>query len=195
MRAGPGARADHHRRRRRLTQAPEPRGHSFELRITCEDPATNLTPSSGTLTRIAWPSGAGIRVDSGVKEGDTVSPKFDSMMGKLIVTAQDRAAAVARVRRALGELVIEGVPTPASLFEQIFNDPDFTAENGHAFDISTKWLERTYLNREPGSLSAGQPASLSAGPRRRRRPPPSPSSSRSTTAASRSPCRRTSSTT
>lgn len=146
-----------------LTEAPEPRGHSFELRITCEDPATNLTPSSGTLTRIAWPSGAGIRVDSGVKEGDTVSPKFDSMMGKLIVTAQDRAAAVARVRRALGELVIEGVPTPASLFEQIFNDPDFTAENGHAFDISTKWLERTYLNREPGSLSAGQPASLSAG--------------------------------
>ena len=146
-----------------LTQAPEPRGHSFELRITCEDPATNLTPSSGTLTRIAWPSGAGIRIDSGVKEGDTVSPKFDSMMGKLIVTAQDRAAAVARVRRALGELVIEGVPTPASLFEQIFNDPDFTAENGHAFDISTKWLERTYLNREPGSLSAGQPASLSAG--------------------------------
>ena len=48
-------------------------------------------------------------------------------------------------------------------FEQIFNDPDFTAEHGHAFDISTKWLERTYLNREPGSLSAGQPASLSAG--------------------------------
>ena len=73
-----------------LTQAPEPRGHSFELRITCEDPATNLTPSSGTLTRIAWPSGAGIRIDSGVKEGDTVSPKFDSMMGKLIVTAQDQ---------------------------------------------------------------------------------------------------------
>ena len=98
-----------------LTPAPEPRGHSFELRITCEDPATNLTPELGHADPHRWPSGAGIRVDSGVKEGDTVSPKFDSMMGKLIVTAQDRAAAVARVRRALGELVIEGVPTPASL--------------------------------------------------------------------------------
>lgn len=145
-----------------LTAAAEPRGHSFELRITCEDPATNLTPSSGTLTRVVWPSGAGIRVDSGVKEGDTVSPKFDSMMGKLIVTAQDRATAVARVRRALGELVIEGVPTPASLFERIFNDPAFTAE-GREFDVSTKWLERTYLNREPSTTRSGQPASLTAG--------------------------------
>ncbi len=143
----------------KLTMAPEPRGHSFELRITCEDPATNLSPSSGTLTRVEWPSGPGIRVDSGVEEGDTVSPKFDSMMGKLIVTAQDRASAVARVRRALSELTIEGVPTPASLFEQIFNDPVFTAE-GQDFDVSTKWLERTYLNREPSSVRAGQPASL-----------------------------------
>ncbi|MBM6700338.1 biotin/lipoyl-binding protein [Bifidobacterium pullorum subsp. saeculare] len=146
-----------------LTKASEPRGHAFELRITCEDPATNLTPSSGTLTRVEWPSGPGIRVDSGVETGDTVSPKFDSMMGKLVVTAQDRAAAVARVRRALAELHIEGVPTPASLFEQIFNDDEFTAEHGHPFDISTKWLERKYLNRKPGSSAAGQPASLAGG--------------------------------
>ncbi|MBT1179947.1 biotin carboxylase N-terminal domain-containing protein [Bifidobacterium vespertilionis] len=143
-----------------LTPAPAPRGHSFELRITCEDPATNLTPSSGTLTRLAWPSGPGIRIDSGVQEGDTVSPKFDSMMGKLVVTAQDRQAAVARVRRALRELSIEGVPTPASLYAKIFADPRFTAEHGHPFDISTKWLERTYLNRAPQAVNSGQPASL-----------------------------------
>lgn len=93
-----------------LTRAPEPRGHAFELRITCEDPVTNLTPAAGTLTRVEWPSGPGIRVDSGVETGDTVSPKFDSMMGKLVVTAQDRASAIARVRRALKELHIEGVP-------------------------------------------------------------------------------------
>ncbi|MCH4209769.1 acetyl/propionyl/methylcrotonyl-CoA carboxylase subunit alpha [Bifidobacterium sp.] len=143
-----------------LNQVQQPRGHSFELRITCEDPATNLTPSSGTLSAIRWPSGPGIRVDSGVEEGDTVSPKFDSMMGKLVITAQDRPTAVARVRRALQELSIEGVPTPASLYEQIFNDPVFTAE-GHDFDVSTKWLEREYLNREPSTLASGQPASLS----------------------------------
>ncbi|OZG63765.1 carboxylate--amine ligase [Bifidobacterium hapali] len=144
-----------------LTEPPEPRGHSFELRITCEDPAKNLTPSSGTLTKLEWPSGPGIRIDSGVVEGDTISPKFDSMMGKLVVTAQDRAAAVARVRRALGELHIEGVPTPASLFEQVFRDDEFTAEHGHAFDVSTKWLERKYLGRAAAATRAGQPASLS----------------------------------
>ena len=136
------------------------RGHSFELRLTCEDPAKNLAPSSGTLTKLAWPSGPGIRVDSGVVEGDTVSPKFDSMMGKLVVTASDRAAAVARVRRALEELKVEGVPTPASLFEQIFNDDEFTAEHGVAYDVSTKWLERKYLNKEASSTKGGQPASM-----------------------------------
>lgn len=73
-----------------LTPAPAPRGHSFELRITSEDPATNLTPSSGTLERIVWPSGPGLRIDTGVEQGDTVSPKFDSMMGKVVITAQSR---------------------------------------------------------------------------------------------------------
>lgn len=142
-----------------LTQNHPSRGHSFELRITSEDPATNLTPSAGTLTKIEWPSGPGIRVDSGVEVGDSVSPKFDSMMGKLIVTAQNRDAAIARVRRALKELCIEGVPTPAKLFEQIFNDPDFTAQD-HDFDISTKWLEHKYLNRTAAAANGGQPASL-----------------------------------
>ena len=137
------------------------RGHSFELRLTCEDPAKNLAPSSGTLTSLRWPSGPGIRVDSGVVEGDTISPKFDSMMGKLVVTASDRAAAVARVRRALSELKVEGVPTPVSLFEQIFNDDEFTAEHGAAYDVSTKWLERKYLNKEAASSQGGQPASVS----------------------------------
>lgn len=144
-----------------LTKPGEARGHSFELRITCEDPATNLTPSSGTLTALRWPSGPGIRVDSGVVAGDTISPKFDSLMGKLVVTAQDRDSAVARVRRALGELKVEGVPTPASLFAEVFNDDEFTAEHGHEFDISTKWLERKYLNRTPDATRTGQPASLS----------------------------------
>ncbi|NMM98986.1 biotin carboxylase N-terminal domain-containing protein [Bifidobacterium olomucense] len=145
-----------------LTRAPEPRGHSFELRITSEDPAKNLTPGAGTLEKIQWPAGPGVRIDTGVEQGDTISPKFDSMMGKVIVTAQDRAAAVARVRRVLDELVIEGVPTPIPLFKEIFSNDDFTAEHNHPFAVSTKWLERTYLNRTPDSARAGQPASLGA---------------------------------
>ena len=143
-----------------LTRAPELRGHSFELRITSEDPATNLTPGSGTLEKIQWPAGPGVRIDTGVEQGDTISPKFDSMMGKLVVTASDRATAVARVRRALEEPKVEGVPTPASLFEQIFNDDEFTAEHGVAYDVSTKWLERKYLNKEASSTKGGQPASM-----------------------------------
>ena len=143
-----------------LTRAPELRGHSFELRITSEDPSTNLTPGSGTLEKIQWPAGPGVRIDTGVEQGDTISPKFDSMMGKLVVTASDRAAAVARVRRALAELEVQGVPTPASLFEQIFNDDEFTAEHGVAYDVSTKWLERKYLNKEASSTKGGQPASM-----------------------------------
>ncbi|NEG96307.1 ATP-grasp domain-containing protein [Bifidobacterium sp. SMB2] len=150
-----------------LTKAPAPRGHAFELRITSEDPATNLTPSSGTIESITWPSGPGIRIDTGVEVGDTVSPKDDSMMGKVIVTAQDRLAAVARVRRALRELSIEGVPTPAGLFQKIFTNPDFTAENGHPFEVTTKWLERNYLNAKPQAVSAGQPASVSGRDERR----------------------------
>lgn len=145
-----------------LTPASAPRGHSIELRITSEDPDTNLTPGAGTLERIVWPSGPGVRIDTGVVEGDTVSPKFDSMMGKVIVTAQDRLAAVARVRRVLDELTIEGVPTPIPLYRRIFRDDAFTAEHGHPFSVTTKWLEHTYLNREPDAASAGQPASLSA---------------------------------
>lgn len=147
----------------RVTPAPAPRGHSFELRITSEDPRTNLTPAAGTLERVEWPSGPGVRVDSGVREGDTISPKFDSMMGKLIVTAHDRPAALARVRRALAELAIEGVPTPVELYRQVFDDPDFTAGDAAGFQVSTKWLERKYLTREPAAASAGQPASLSGG--------------------------------
>lgn len=145
-----------------LTHAPSPRGHSFELRITSEDPQSNLTPSAGTLETVRWPSGPGVRVDSGVLEGDTISPKFDSMMGKLIVTASDRAAAVARVRRALDEIEITGVPTPVELYRTVFADDEFTAEHGAGFAVSTKWLERKYLNREPASTRAVQPASLSA---------------------------------
>ncbi len=137
------------------------RGHSFELRLTCEDPAKkNPGAELRHADQARMAVRPGIRVDSGVVEGDTVSPKFDSMMGKLVVTASDRATAVARVRRALEELKVEGVPTPASLFEQIFNDDEFTAEHGVAYDVSTKWLERKYLNKEASSTKGGQPASM-----------------------------------
>ena len=145
-----------------LTQAPAPRGHSFELRITSEDPERNLTPGAGTISALRLPSGPGVRVDFGVTEGSVISPKFDSMMGKIIVTAQDRDAAIARVLRALGEFSLEGVPTPCALFDTIFRDPDFVGD-GTDFAVTTKWLEGKYLVKKPASSKAGQPASLTEG--------------------------------
>ena len=138
----------------RLTEEnTKPSHFAMQVRINCEDPQNNFAPNSGLITRYVSPGGPGVRIDTGVEQGDTISPKFDSMMGKVIVTAQNRLDAVARVRRVLDELVIEGVPTPIPLFKEIFRNDDFTAEHGHPFAVSTKWLERTYLNRTPASAS------------------------------------------
>ncbi|WP_300766421.1 biotin carboxylase N-terminal domain-containing protein [uncultured Bifidobacterium sp.] len=145
-----------------VTHPEGSRGHSVEFRITCEDPATNLTPSSGTLEELTWPSGPGIRVDSGVAVGDVVSPAFDSLMGKLVVTAQDRPCAIARAMRALDEMRVHGVATPISLYRRIMADPAFNGSWGR-LGISTTWLEDTYLNKPPATAAAGQPASLTPG--------------------------------
>ena len=88
---------------------------AMQVRINLENPQDNFAPNSGLITRYVSPGGPGVRIDTGVEQGDTISPKFDSMMGKVIVTAQNRLDAVARVRRVLDELVIEGVPTPIPL--------------------------------------------------------------------------------
>lgn len=130
-----------------------PRGHSIELRITSEDPRAGLTPGSGRIEDIRWPAGPGIRVDAGVGRGDVVSPDFDPMIGKLVVTAQDRACAIARARRALGELRIVGVPTPVSLYRRILADPAFIGGDGR-LGISTTWLESTYLDPSAGIVAS-----------------------------------------
>lgn len=124
-----------------LVEVPEARGHSVELRITSEDPGAELTPTAGTISTLNWPMGHGIRVETGVRQGDVVTPDFDSMIAKLIVTGPDRATTLKRSLRALNELQIEGVATPAPLLEQILAHPDF-AEN---FSVGTKWLEETFL--------------------------------------------------
>lgn len=144
-----------------ITQAAQARGHSFELRITSEDPAKNLAPSSGVIESLHFPAGPGIRVDFGVAQGDTISPKYDSMMGKIIVTAHDRDAAIARVHRALSEFSISGISTPVALYDDIFSHTDFTAKGRSAqFNVTTKWLENTFLNQHAQSTRAGQPTSV-----------------------------------
>ncbi len=123
-----------------LSEVPASRAHSFEFRITCEDPANGMIPSTGAINRLRWPLGHGVRIESGIVEGDVVTAGFDPMLAKLIVTAPDREQAIARSRRALAELQIEGVATPAQLYSEVISMPEFA---GHP--VSTRWFEDSVL--------------------------------------------------
>ncbi|MBH0190624.1 MAG: acetyl-CoA carboxylase biotin carboxylase subunit [Nitrospiraceae bacterium] len=111
-------------------------GHSMECRINAEDPE-KFTPSPGQITKYSAPGGFGVRVDSAMESGATVVPHYDSMIAKLITHGRDRQEAMARMRRALDEFVIEGIKTTIPLHRRIFNDPEF--QKGH---ISTAFLEQ-----------------------------------------------------
>ena len=111
-------------------------GHSMECRINAEDPE-KFTPSPGQITKYSAPGGFGVRVDSAMESGAIVVPYYDSMIAKLITHGRDRQEAIARMRRALDEFVIEGIKTTIPLHRRIFNDPEF--QKGH---ISTAFLEQ-----------------------------------------------------
>jgi len=99
-------------------------GHAVECRINAEDP-TNFMPSPGTIERLHIPGGPGIRVDSHIYSGYRVPPYYDSMIGKLIAFGEDRASALARMRTALNEMVIEGIKTNIPLQQDIMRDAAF----------------------------------------------------------------------
>ena len=99
-------------------------GHALECRLNAEDPDT-FTPSPGTITQYHAPGGPGIRVDSHLYNGYRVPPNYDSMIGKLIAHGETRAAAIARMRNALAELVVEGIKTNAPLHRRILGDAGF----------------------------------------------------------------------
>ncbi|MHB8472162.1 MAG: acetyl-CoA carboxylase biotin carboxylase subunit [Gammaproteobacteria bacterium] len=102
------------------------RGHAIECRINAEDP-TNFMPSPGTITQYHAPGGPGIRVDSHIYNGYRVPPYYDSMIGKLIAHGENRASALARMRMALSEMVIEGIKCNIPLHEDILADAAFQA--------------------------------------------------------------------
>ncbi len=142
--------------------APGPvRGHSVEFRITSEDPRLALSPSLGTLSKISWPTGPGIRIDTGVEEGNEVTPEFDSMIAKLIVTGENREHALLRSKRALAELKIDGVGTPVSLYQQILERPEFSGALGD-LEIWTRWLEEEILPGFLAQFEGEEPVALDA---------------------------------
>ncbi|MCU9518815.1 acetyl/propionyl/methylcrotonyl-CoA carboxylase subunit alpha [Corynebacterium sp. ES2794-CONJ1] len=128
-----------------ITEDPAPRGHAFEFRINGEDPGNNFMPAPGIITAYNEPSGPGVRVDSGVRQGSIISGQFDSMLAKLIVYGETRQEALERSRRALAEYTIEGMPTSLNFHRHIVANPAFIGSD-EDFDIYTKWIEEEWVN-------------------------------------------------
>ncbi len=113
-----------------------PQLHAIECRINAEDPGNDFRPSPGKITNLHMPGGHGVRVDSHVYAGYVIPPYYDSMIAKLIVTGQTREEALVRMKRALQEMVIEGVKTTIPFHIKLMDDPKF--KSGH---FTTKFLE------------------------------------------------------
>jgi acetyl-CoA carboxylase biotin carboxylase subunit len=111
-------------------------GHAIECRITAEDPET-FAPSPGRVNTYHAPGGLGVRVDSALYSGYAVPPHYDSLVAKLVVHGSTRAQAIARMRRCLAEMVVDGIKTTIPLHTRIMNDPEFQAG-----DYTIHWLER-----------------------------------------------------
>lgn len=121
-------------------------GHSFEFRINGEDPGRGFLPAPGKISTFEVPTGPGIRIESGVRAGDTVSGAFDSMLAKLIVTGATRDEALERSRRALAEFEVAGLPTVIPFHRDVVNQPAFVAADGE-FGVFTQWIETEYDNQ------------------------------------------------
>ncbi|MCE3245532.1 MAG: acetyl/propionyl-CoA carboxylase, alpha subunit, partial [Arthrobacter sp.] len=146
---------------------PEVRGHSFEFRITGEDPGRNFMPAPGTIRVLKNPTGPGIRIDSGIEQGDVISGNFDSMLSKLIVTGASRKQALERSRRALDEMVVEGIPTVIPFDLAVVSDPAFAPAEG-PFKVHTRWIETEFVNNlAPWAPDAGTGAEDAAEDRQR----------------------------
>ena len=140
-------------------------GHSFEFRITAEDPGQNFMPAPGTITKMRLPGGPGVRIDTGIEEGETISGAFDSMVAKLIVTGKDRKDALQRSRRALNEMRIAGLATVLPFHRTVIQDENFAPELDQPgqklpadgpFSVHTRWIETDFINElQPQNTQAG----------------------------------------
>ncbi|MEU4421974.1 biotin carboxylase N-terminal domain-containing protein [Actinoplanes sp. NPDC024001] len=139
-----------------IAEDPVPRGHAIEFRINGEDAGRNFLPAPGQVTELTWPSGPGVRVDSGVENGSVIGGNFDSMLAKIIVTGATRAEALERSRRVLDETVIEGIATVLPFHRAVVRDEAFT---GEPFTVHTRWIETEWVNEVPAFAA---PAAASA---------------------------------
>ncbi|QIE41828.1 acetyl-CoA carboxylase biotin carboxylase subunit [Meridianimarinicoccus aquatilis] len=115
-------------------------GHAIEVRINAER-LPNFSPCPGTITAYHAPGGLGVRMDSALYNGYSIPPYYDSLIGKLIVHGRDRPEALARLNRALGELIVDGVDSTVPLFSALLAEPDIQSGN-YTIHWLEKWLER-----------------------------------------------------
>ena len=124
---------------------PEVRGHSIEFRINGEDPGRSFLPAPGRITAWNIPTGPGVRVDAGFRNGDVIGGNFDSLLAKLIVTGATRKEAIERARRALAEFEVAGLATALPFHRAIVQDPAFTEK----FKVYTSYIENEFTNEIP----------------------------------------------
>jgi acetyl-CoA carboxylase biotin carboxylase subunit len=124
-------------------------GHAIEARITAQDPARGLRPSPGRVKRWRPPAGGGLRFDSHVVEGYAFPPFYDALMGKLIAYGADRPGAIERLRAALADFEIAGLPTSRELLRRIVDEPAFLAD-----EVTTHWLTDLLEGPEVGELAS-----------------------------------------
>jgi len=123
-----------------------PQLHSIECRINAEDPFNDFRPSPGKITTLHAPGGHGVRLDTHVYSGYTIPPNYDSMIAKLITTAQTREEAISKMKRALDEFVIEGIKTTIPFHRQLMDNPDYVAGNYTTAFMETYKIEKPEEN-------------------------------------------------
>ena len=129
---------------------PVIRGHSIEFRINGEDPGRSFLPAPGRITAWNIPTGPGVRVDAGFRNGDVIGGNFDSLLAKLIVTGATRKEAIQRARRALAEFEVGGLATAIPFHRAIVEDPAYTED----FKIYTSYIENEFKNEIPAFESS-----------------------------------------
>ena len=132
---------------------PVIRGHSIEFRINGEDPGRSFLPAPGRITPWVIPTGPGVRVDAGFKNGDPIGGNFDSLLAKLIITGATRQQAIERARRALAEFSIDGLATALPFHRAILEDPAYT----EFFKVYTSYIENEFVNPIPTFTTTTEP--------------------------------------
>ncbi|HEX6498363.1 MAG TPA: biotin carboxylase N-terminal domain-containing protein [Micromonosporaceae bacterium] len=145
----------------RFTADPTPRGHAIEFRINGEDPGRNFLPAPGTVTALRLPEGPGVRVDTGIETGSVIGGNFDSLLAKVIIKGETRREAIERARRALDEMVVEGMATALPFHRLIVRDEAFTSE---PFTVHTRWIETEWAGGVP-PFTGGAESTVEAEPR------------------------------